>query len=135
MMESQLKRRVWLVAALLLVIPLGLGSRKFGGSLPVFFSDHAGDALWTVAVYLSVAILFPRMASWKVGMMAVGISFAVEFSQLIDVPWLNTLRGTLFGKLLLGAGFLWIDLLRYFVGAVMATLVDRGLRSSRSNAE
>ena len=122
-------RRIWLVVALLLVIPLGLASRKWGAELPVFIADNAGDALWTVAVYLSVAIVFPRWRSVTVGAVALVISFLVEFGQLIDVEWLNAVRKTLPGKLLLGAGFLWVDLVRYAVGAVAATVVDGVVRS------
>lgn len=123
-----LRRRVGLFIALLVVVPLGLVSRKWGADLPAFIADNAGDALWTVAVYLTVAIVFPRWRSVTVGCVALAISFGVEFSQLIDVDWLNTLRKTLPGRLLLGAGFLWIDLVRYAVGAVVVTMVDRAFR-------
>ncbi len=128
------RRRVGLIAALLVVIPLGLASRKWGADLPVFIADNAGDALWTVAVYLTVALCFPRWRSVTVGCVALAISFGVELSQLIDVDWLNALRKTLPGRLLLGAGFLWVDLVRYAVGAIAATIVDLVLRNRREES-
>jgi len=128
------RRRVGLFVALLLVIPLGLATRKWGADLQVFIADNAGDALWTVAVYLTVAFGFPRLRSVTVGCVALAISFGVEFSQLIDVEWLNALRKTLPGRLLLGAGFLWIDLVRYAVGAVVVTMVDMVLRNRRAES-
>lgn len=126
------RRRVGLFVALLVVILLGLASRKFGADLPVFVADNAGDALWTVAVYLTMAICFPRWRSVTVGCVALAISFGVEFSQLIDVDWLNALRKTLPGRLLLGTGFLWVDLVRYAVGAVVVTMVDMAFRNRRA---
>lgn len=130
--SMNLRRRAGLFMALLVVIPFGLATRKWGADLPVFIADNAGDALWTVAVYLTVAIGFPRWRSVAVGCVALAISFGVEFSQLIDVDWLNALRKTLPGKLLLGAGFLWIDLVRYTVGAVVVTMVDMAFRKRRA---
>lgn len=130
-LSTIVSRRVGLFVALLVVIPLGLASRKWGADLPVFIADNAGDALWTVAVYLTVAICFPIWRSVTVGCVALAISLGVEFSQIIDVDWLNVLRKTLPGRLLLGAGFLWIDLVRYAAGALVVTILDLALRNRR----
>ena len=119
------RSRVALTIALAIIIPLGLASRKFAYQIPVFVADHAGDFLWTIMIYLGLAFLAPRWSPLKLFLFAFGISVAVELSQLIDVEWLNALRRTLPGRLLLGAGFLWIDLLRYFCGALVAFAIDR----------
>lgn len=108
-----------------MVIAAGLLSRKYSSVLPDWISDHAGDALWTVAVFLSIAFCVPRWSSLRLAIGAFLISAIVEFSQLINLPLLNQARATLPGKLLLGAGFLWIDLVRYGGGAILAGIVDR----------
>ncbi len=110
--------------ALGMVIALGLASRSFGAWLPDFVVANAGDFLWTVAAYLAIVIAFPSLPPLQVGIAAFTVSVAVELSQLIDVPWLNALRRTLPGRLLLGSGFVAVDLLRYFAGGCTATLVD-----------
>lgn len=51
-------------------------------------------------------------------------SFAIEFSQLYQAPWINEVRHTLFGRLVLGEGFLWSDLLCYLVGIGMGLIID-----------
>ena len=51
-------------------------------------------------------------------------SFGVELSQTISAPWLDDLRATTLGALLLGRGFLWSDLAAYTVGAALALAID-----------
>lgn len=125
------RRRIVLAAVLGIVIVLGLASRKFGHQLPAFLAAHAGDALWTVAVYLALAIVFPRWQPLRLGLAALAVSFAVETSQLLRVEWLDQLRRTLPGRLLLGSGFLWIDLVRYAAGAAIATAADGIVATTR----
>jgi hypothetical protein len=44
-------------------------------------------------------------------------------------PWLDAIRATLPGRLLLGRGFIWLDLPCYAVGALAGWAVERaGLR-------
>jgi hypothetical protein len=119
------RSRIAYSIALLVTIVLGLASRKYASNLPNFLADNAGDALWTVAIYLAIAIVFPKWPPLRIGLIAFAISVAVELGQLIDVGWLNSIRRTTLGSLLLGHGFLWVDLVRYFVGAVAATVLDR----------
>ena len=118
------RNRFAVCSFLVVVIGLGLASRKFDRSLPAFVVANAGDALWTVAVFLTLAFLFPNWAPLRLGLIAFGMSVAVELSQLIDLAWLNAIRRTPPGRLLLGSGFLWVDLVRYLVGAIVATTLD-----------
>ncbi len=118
------RSRIQVALTLVVVIVLGLGSRRFGAALPDFLADHAGDALWTVAVYLTLAFALPRSSAFHLLIASIAISFAVEFSQLIKVNWLDQLRDTLPGRLLLGQTFVWIDLARYTAGAILAYLFD-----------
>lgn len=124
------RNRFGFSVALLLTIVLGLGSRRWSDWLPEFIVNHAGDALWAVAVYILLAIIMPVMRSWKLAVFSLVISFGVEFIQLINMPWLDSLRATLIGKLMLGSGFLWIDLIRYFAGVAGAFLVDCAIQNS-----
>jgi len=129
-----MRSRTTAIFFLIAVIALGLASRKYGAALPSFIAANAGDALWTIAVYLTLALVWPNWPPIRLAVYAFGVSAAVELSQLIDVGWLNTLRATLPGRLLLGAGFLWIDLVRYFAGAVLALVGDSLLlRRSRQS--
>jgi hypothetical protein len=45
-------------------------------------------------------------------------SFVVEFSQLLTIPRLVSFRRTFLGHMMLGQGFLWIDLIAYTIGVL-----------------
>jgi hypothetical protein len=100
-------------------ITIGLLSRHFK-SIPLFI----GDILWALMVYFIVSFLFINKPIKVVVIASLLFCFAIEFSQLYKAPWINDLRHTLFGKLVLGAGFLWSDLLCYVVGVGIGCIVD-----------
>ncbi|WP_373330910.1 ribosomal maturation YjgA family protein [Salmonirosea aquatica] len=47
------------------------------------------------------------------------VCYCIELSQLYQADWINTLRSTRLGGLVLGFGFLWSDLVCYFVGTLL----------------
>jgi len=113
-----------LCACLVVVlVTLGLSSRMLPG-LPGFLRDHAGDALWAAMIYWGFAFLFPRWPIRTLALAATTFSFLIEFSQLCSHPLLEAARDHRLGALVLGHGFLWIDLLRYAVGIAVAALID-----------
>jgi len=120
---AAIKMRLILLVMLLVVIPSGLISRSYGKYLPEFIAVYAGDTLWAAAVFLTLRILFPVTGLLKSAVTALLISFAVEFSQLYQSPWLNQLRATLLGRLLLGSVFLWSDLVCYSAGIALTVVV------------
>jgi hypothetical protein len=116
--------RLRVLAALVLVIGLGLASRKYDGVFPRVLGKYPGDALWTVAAYLGWKLLVPTMAPRKLGLAAMGLSFLVEFLQLYHAPWLDALRGNRLGHLFLGSTFNPMDLVAYTVGGCAAVWLD-----------
>jgi hypothetical protein len=111
---------------MVLVVALGLGSRSTAARvhLPRFVTDYAGDALWTVMVYLCLVFALPRLSVWRAAAVALGISVLVELSQLLHTPWLDALRAHRLAALVLGRGFLVSDLVCYAVGAGLAAGAD-----------
>jgi hypothetical protein len=101
-----------------------MGSRQFPDALPVFIVHHAGDVCWASMIYYGFRFIYMD----KPLIFAVGISLlfcgAIEFSQLYQADWINDIRQTILGSLILGQGFLAIDLVRYAVGIVIAVGID-----------
>ncbi|QDT75835.1 ribosomal maturation YjgA family protein [Lacipirellula limnantheis] len=126
------RSRLLYAPLLLLSIALGLASRRYAAALPSFISAYAGDALWAAMVFWIAALLFPLARTRILASAALGISVAVELSQIYHAPWIDDLRAARLGALALGHGFLWSDLLCYAAGVAAAAAVDLVLcRSQR----
>ncbi len=54
--------------------------------------------------------------------LSLATAFVVELSQLYHAPWIDSIRQTTLGGLVLGFGFLWTDLLCYSVGIAIESL-------------
>lgn len=115
------------------VVALGLLSRRF--PLPGLLAEHTGDALYTVAAFLLCAAVFPAAGSASLALGAFAWSALVEAAQLWTWPWLQDLRSTTAGALLLGQGFQWADLAAYGVGAVAIGVWDGRARAARRRRE
>lgn len=110
-----------------LTIALGLASRRFGASLPSFIARYAGDILWATLVFWCLAFLRPRARVRSLALGSLAIAFAVEVSQVYHAPWIDAMRATRGGAVLLGQGFVWSDLACYAIGVAFAWALDRVL--------
>jgi len=88
---------------------------------------YAGDTLWAVAVYCSIALISTQWLPLKIALITAAISYGVELSQLYQAEWINTIRENSFVALILGNNFLWSDLLCYTAGACLAAVIDHNL--------
>ncbi len=57
---------------------------------------------------------------------SLALAFLVEISQLYHAPWIDSIRQTTLGGLVLGFGFLWTDLVCYSVGIGTGALTEWG---------
>lgn len=124
-LSRTLARPRWQTLLLLaLTIALGLASRRFRGEQPEFVGAYAGDALWATAAYLGVTLLAPGVSIPAAAGVAGAIALGVELSQLWKPAWLEAIRHSRLGGLVLGFDFVWSDLLCYAVGVLMGAAVD-----------
>jgi hypothetical protein len=130
--EARMKRsRLPYLLCFLGVIVLGLASRRYADRLPSWLAQNAGDALWALMVFVGVGMLFPRWPTARTGAAALAFAWLIEVSQLYHAPWIEDIRGTRLGGLILGFGFLWSDLLCYAVGVFAGVLLETGYRACR----
>jgi hypothetical protein len=104
------RSRWWLVGGIAAVIALGLASRKFPALLPAVFGNQPGDALWALMVFLGWSFCMPRAPTARIAVLAFATACLVEFSQFYQAPWINAIRGTRLGHLVLGSTFTWADI-------------------------
>jgi len=101
---------------IVLTILAGLASRHFVHMLPQWTTLYLGDALWALMVYFLFGFLLKRRKPATIALFAIAFSFCIEISQLYHAPFIDAVRATRLGGLILGFGFLWTDLLCYMVG-------------------
>jgi len=118
-------RRIYYLITVLIVMILGICSRSFAESLPVFVSSHFGDALWASMIYFGFRFLWVHTSLTRAFALSLIFCFAIEFSQLYQANWINDIRSTLLGGLILGKGFLAVDLIRYSAGILISVAIDR----------
>ena len=119
---------------IIIVILLGLASRKFTDFIPGFLADYAGDTLWALLVFLIFGFVFTKKTTLQIGIFAIFFSFLIEISQLYHAPWIDAIRNTTLGALVLGFGFLWTDLICYTIGVFIGIFVEKmiTIKSSKS---
>lgn len=103
---------------------LGLGSRHFSHLLPFWLAKNLGDALYATLVFWLVRFLRPGGATLPAAFAAALFCFLIEFGQLYHTPWIDGVRHTTAGRLMLGIGFHATDLACYVAGVGLAVGVE-----------
>jgi hypothetical protein len=119
------------LAAALLTIAAGL--LVHGGVVPMGprLRDVAGDVLWAMMMVWWMGVLAPAVSPATRGGVALAVCVGVELSQRHHAAWLDAIRATLPGQLVLGSGFDVRDLVAYAAGVLLATTLDRRRRPGR----
>ena len=119
--------------AMMLVVGAGLIWRSQMFPLPAFYFKYGGDALWALLIFLGFGFVFIRASTPRVALITFCFCCAVEFTQLYHAPWIDAVRGTRLGALVLGATFNWPDLLAYGAGIILGCwgeiVLRRGAKS------
>ena len=118
------RNRLLYAVLVVIVMILGLLSRKFGYVIPDFIDTYLGDALWALMIYLGVAFVFNKKKIKIVAVIGLTFCYLIEISQLYHATWIDNIRRTTLGGLILGYGFLWSDLVAYSLGIVVGIIVD-----------
>lgn len=117
-------RRPYALAGLL-VVGLGLFLRSGVMPLPGEVTKYGGDALWALVVFLGLGLLRPVDSTLRLGFLALGVAWAVEFSQLYHATWIDVIRATRMGYLVLGSTFNTPDLPAYALGVALGVFAER----------
>jgi hypothetical protein len=124
-MRARRRNRALWIVLILLTVALGLGSRRYAASLPGVVAAYAGDTLWATVAFLGIGLLLPRASTWRVALLAMSLSVLVEVGQMFHAPWIDSIRRTRLGGLILGYDFVWSDLACYAAGVALGILIER----------
>jgi hypothetical protein len=131
---NNLKTRIIYIILALVTMCCGLLSRSDIIPLPHFVVTYAGDTLWSLMVFICLRIVLIKAKTWKIATITLFFSFVIEFFQLYDITWINEIRSTLFGRLVLGSGFLPSDLVCYTTGTLIGITIDLMVRKTMNTA-
>ena len=131
------RSRLRYVAAIAVTVAAGLLSRSpIADPLPALVRTYAGDTLWALALFLTLGLVFPKARIAPLAIGAVLLSYGAELSQLYQAPWINAVRHTLPGALLLGFGFRWSDLVCYSLGILLGAAAEyAGFRGAPTDGD
>lgn len=118
-------KRIKYLIITFIVMVMGLLSRKFMFIFPKTIAPFVGDMLWAMMIYFGFRFVFLRLKLKENLILSIIFCFGIEISQLYQTNWLNDIRNTTLGGLVLGHGFLWMDLISYSIGIVIALLIDK----------
>ena len=118
------RNRIYYVLITVLTIILGLASRRFADQFPLWVKAYLGDVLWALMVFWMFGFVFKRKRSCTIAAYAMLFSFGIEISQLYHAVWIDGIRNTKIGGLVLGFGFLWSDLMCYTIGITLGFLLE-----------
>ena len=126
-----IRSRWWYAAAVAVTIAAGLGSRAVASALPWWLAKNAGDALYATMVFFGIGFVAPRIRTSTAAAIALAFCTAIECSQRIHTPWLDAVRDTLPGHLVLGQGFHAFDLACYAIGVALGATLELGAARAR----
>jgi ABC-type Mn2+/Zn2+ transport system permease subunit len=109
---------------------LGIVSRKIS-NIPLFI----GDVLYAVLIYFGFRFLIVKSEKSTSLLFSLLFCFGIEFLQLVQIDWLIAIRKTTLGHYIFGQGFLWLDLICYIIGTLLAFLIDlKFIKTQNSNS-
>jgi glycopeptide antibiotics resistance protein len=121
------KCRLILLIHLIFLVPLGYIVRFSTGLGAAWIHDALGAVAYEVFWIVFVLFLVPTASLFPTAAGVCLATCAIELLQLWQPPWLQAIRATLPGRLVLGNSFTWTDFPVYFIGCFIGWLWMRSL--------
>ncbi|MCR6637852.1 MAG: DUF2809 domain-containing protein [Sporocytophaga sp.] len=116
------RSRVLYFCIIIGLIGTGLAARKWKVFLPDLVNVYLGDAIWAAMIYFGIAFIFNRKSLALIAILSLVFCYCIEVSQFYHAPWIDAIRNTRIGALVLGFAFLWSDILAYTLGIGLSFL-------------
>lgn len=117
---SKYRRDLWLSIAF--IVPFGLATKFYRGMGQAWLNDTFGGIPYEIFWMLLVALIWPRLRPISIALGVFWGTCILEFLQLWQPDWLQAVRATLPGRLVLGNAFTWMDFPYYAIGCLVGWL-------------
>jgi len=112
--------------ALLVVTPLGFIFKHYLGSFHNWFSNYGAGLLYEIFWILVSFIFFPApKAVRRIPILVFAATCILEILQLWHPWFLEAIRASYLGKVLIGTSFIWWDFVYYAMGCFIGWLLMR----------
>ncbi|MBC7970082.1 MAG: DUF2809 domain-containing protein [Verrucomicrobia bacterium] len=120
-----LNYRLVLLVSMSIIVPIGYVIRFAQTPTWAWLNDAIGSLAYEIFWVLLAAFLSPRTPLRAIAVGVCLITCGLEWLQLWHPPFLESVRATLPGRLVLGNTFSWFDFPPYVVGSVLGWLWAR----------
>ncbi len=114
-----MKRKLLYTILFVFCVWLALATRSHKVWFPNLVVVYGGDIIWAGMFVFFVRIFFPDTPLWKISVVIYILGVLDEFSQLNQGLFMQYLRSFTIGRLMLGVGFLWSDIVCYGIGTLI----------------
>ncbi len=118
-----MKKRLIYLGLMLSFGGLGFLIKTLSASLPLLIATYLPSILWACMVYFFVAAIVNIKPAAHFTM-AIILTMAIEFSQMLNFDWLISLRGSTIGAYIFGVSFLLSDVISYAGAVLLCFIVD-----------
>lgn len=122
------KYRIILLISLFLLVPLGLAAKFYPGPLQDWVNNSFSSIFYEAFWILLVISIRPQLPPALVSFWVFIVTSILEFLQLWKPPFLQAIRATFIGRMLLGTTFVWSDFIYYVLGCSLTWLALRYLK-------
>lgn len=103
---------------------------RFDAPVRDVLRDRSGGAVYVLVWILAFAAAMPRVSVVRLTGSVLLATCGLEFLQLWHPPWLEEMRRTFAGRVILGTTFDWLDLPPYALGAALGGCIVKAVSRS-----
>ena len=84
--------------------------------------------------FTGFGLLFRHIRTETAAILSLSFCFLIECSQLYHAPWIDAIRSSTLGGLILGWQFVWSDIFAYTLGVCAAALLECSKRNRQPSS-
>lgn len=116
-----------LLLILLILIPVGFLTKWPSLHHPLWINNSLGGTFYVLFWILAFKFINPKWKLLYISILVVLITSALEFTQLLKTPFLETVRSTFIGRTLIRTSFNLSDFIYYAIGGFLGFVILRNI--------